>query len=478
MIEAATTDRTRATSPGTVATVAAYGVLSAILVGTRLVGLKRSFWHDEIVAVVEYVRPGVREIVSGGVNHELFTLLEWATSSLIGESEAAFRLWSVVPFILGVGVVTAWLHRRLDPLSGVLFLFFATVSPLLLDITPQARGYGIAFLAMGVLIVAALEALRTPRTLAVVAFCLAGLAGTWTLPNFAIAFVATGSVLIVNRELRRRVAVGLSISTLAIAAWYLPHLGAVAESSQVEYGVRISPLGVLTASIDQTLIPSLLWIDGTVLIAGFVWIPLVALALVFMGSSPLLHRRWTASVLVVGVVATVVVFWAMRLFVVPRYLSFLLVPLYMLLASGMASILRSPRSRPAILRTSLVLTALALVSVNFARVASDVTRLPREAHRDAAELVARLASPGTGVVVYAHRPEDVAFYLDGPVMAPDAPEVASAVCNAGQPVAYVQQPFVVRPVNVPCLERRAARHYRVAQYARGNRIDVWFVPGR
>ena len=116
-----------------------------------------------------YVRGGLDEILTGsGLNHQLMALLAWAMSSVTGESEVAFRLLSVVPFVAGVVLVTAWLHRRHGALSGVLFLFLATVSPLLLDITRQARGYGLAFMAMCVVIVAALEASRTGRTWLVV----------------------------------------------------------------------------------------------------------------------------------------------------------------------------------------------------------------------------------------------------------------------------------------------------------------------
>lgn len=65
--------------------------------------------------MADYVRAGPREILAGPYipnNHELFSLLGWATSSVAGESEIALRLWSVIPFILGVIVVTAWLHVR------------------------------------------------------------------------------------------------------------------------------------------------------------------------------------------------------------------------------------------------------------------------------------------------------------------------------------------------------------------------------
>ena len=155
--------RDSATGPR-VAVVAAYVVLGAALVWSRLFQLGHSFWTDEILMVDGFVRAGPREILTGsGLNHQLMALLSWATTSVVGESEIALRLLSAVPFIAGVVLVTVWLHMRLGPLSGVLFLFLATVSPMLLDITRQARGYGIAFLAMSVLVVAALEATRTGR---------------------------------------------------------------------------------------------------------------------------------------------------------------------------------------------------------------------------------------------------------------------------------------------------------------------------
>src|SRR5262245_48589227 len=126
----------------------AYAALGAALVWSRLAYLGHSFWTDEILMIEKYVRPGPREILTGpDLSHELMALLSWVVSSTVGESEIALRLLSVVPFLAGAILVTSWLHSRLGALSGVLFLLLATVSPLLLDITRQARGYGIAFLA-------------------------------------------------------------------------------------------------------------------------------------------------------------------------------------------------------------------------------------------------------------------------------------------------------------------------------------------
>jgi hypothetical protein len=38
------------------------------------------------------------------------------------------------------------------------------------------------------------------------------------------------------------------------------------------------------------------------------------------------------------------------------------------------------------------------------------------------------------------------------------------------------QPFALQPVAVPCLTRTGVRHYRFEQYARGDEMNVWFIP--
>ena len=164
-------------------------------------------------------------------------------------------------------------------------LFLATASPLLLDITRQARGYGLAFLAMAVLVVAALEATRSQRGWTIVAFCGAG----WSEPgrcHFGIAFAATGLVLLTKRDLRRPAAIGLTASFLACIAWYAPHLDDLMSSSRQDYGARIDGAWVVTAPIDQILMPGLRWIDEVLVDPGLGSLVLVAALTLLIGSSP------------------------------------------------------------------------------------------------------------------------------------------------------------------------------------------------
>jgi hypothetical protein len=451
-------------------------VLGVALLWSRLAHLGHSFWTDEILMVQGFVRQGAGKILTGSsINHELMALLSWAVSSAIGESEVVLRLLSVLPFVAGVVLVTAWLHVRLGALSGVLFLFLATVSPLLLDITRQARGYGLAFLAMAVVVVAALEALDSGRTLAVAALCVGGVLGAWTIPQVAIAFFATGAVLLLDRRTRIASAVGLTASALAIGAWYSPHTGAVEGAAQIPDGVMIDFPWVVTAPIDQILLPGLIWIDGTALVAGPVWLPLVLLVAIVAASSPLLRSWSSALVLCSGAVVTVLVLWIEDAYVIPRYLSFLLVPLFIALASGAASILGRATKRPALLRTVVCLVVIGVLAVRFATLAPDVVALPREAHRDVAEVIEE-GPAGAPVYTYMRNPRNLAFYLGRPVTELSMDAVASTVCGQSRPVYYVFMPFDRKAVAIPCLTRPGVRHDVFRQYTRGGEMDVWLVP--
>ena len=457
--------------------IAAYAILGASLAFTRLALLGHSFWLDEAIFVKQYVRGGPREILTGGLSHELYALIDWATASAFGESEVAFRLWSAVPFIAGVAIVTTWLHRRAGALAGLLFLFLATVSPLLLDVSRQARGYGLAFFFMSVLMVAALEAGSNGRTGAIVAMCTAGVAGTWTLPQFGFAFVATGAVVALNRRARLGVAIGLPLSVAAILLWYAPHLDQVRGASQVAVGtVQIQTAWLATAPIDQILVPALVWLEAPTLEPSFGWLPFVLLAAVVMASSPFL-RSWTSALVVLaGPIATVVALWYVDAFVAPRFVSFLLVPLFILLATGASEVLASIPRRHAIVRAAACLVAVGALALHFAVVAPDVVRLPREANRDAAELIEARAGAGTPVLAQLRDPAGLDFYLDRPFRVLTTSEVVPRVCSSKQPLVYVMQPQAITLVDVPCLERAGTEHVRFRQYARGGEINVWFVP--
>ncbi len=458
--------------------VGAYALLGSILVWSHLAMLGGGYCCDEIATVVDYIAPGPHTILAGDYvpnNHELYSLVGWATHEVVGDSAIVLRLWAAIPFLLAVGIVTAWLHVRLGALSGILFLFLSTASPLLLDITRQARGYGLAFLAMSVLVIAALEADRSKRTSALVAVFVAGVLGSWTLPHFAIALVTVATVLLTQKELRARCAVGLVLSTAAIAVWYLPHVDDIAHGSLQSYGHRITAAWAITSPVDQTIVPALTFTDDVLLSPSFASLIFVIGFLVVMASSPLSRSFVSAFVLGAPVVATVLAFWATQTNVAPRFFSFLLAPIFVLVATGAASILAGAAHRRSLARTVVVLCVLSAVVVASAPLVWAIPRVPRQAHREVAERI-REEAPTAPVYAHVPYPGDLEYHLGRRVVRVYTPEAAATMCKSTQRLAYVDQTWSIPPLTPPCLDRRGTQHYHFRQYARGEAIDVWIIP--
>jgi hypothetical protein len=162
-------------------------------------------------------------------------------------------------------------------------------------------------------------------------------------------------------------------------------------------------------------------------------------------------------------------------YVVPRYASFLLVPSFLLLATGCATILERLRERPLLARTALVLGLIALLAVAFPANALRVTGLPREAHKDVARLIESETKPSTTVYLVAPQPDDLRFYLTRRVASLTSPG-AARICAQNADIVFVEQRWRVPAVDVPCLDRAGVRHEVFEQYARGGHIDVWFIP--
>jgi hypothetical protein len=479
--EVAVTSRSHAPASATGALVAGtYAVLGFFLLVPRLAGLGDGLRSDEIVSLRDYIREGPSVILAGTYipnNHELFSLLGWAITSVVGESAAALRLASIVPFVVGIALVTAWLHRRLGPASGVFFLFFVTASPLLLDITRHARGYGLAFLAMSVMTLAALELVREPRTWIVVAFFAAGVVGTLTLPIFGVAFGTTATVLLVHRALRWQAAIGIAASLVAVLAWYGPHLDDLAQNSRQEYGRRIEGAWVVTAPIDQIVVPALGWIDETLVVPGVGSALLTAAVLLLIVSSPLLRKLDDALVLCAGAVTTVATVWFTQTYAVPRFFSFLLVPLLMLLATGVANVLEQMVERRragvrSVVAVGLVGVAVLLAAPNMWRMAT----LPSDAARDVAAAIREDAGPSTPVFAYVPYPHDIEYFLGRRVHLVRKPAQLAAMCSSPNDTVFVSHLWLLPAVEVGCTARPGTRHVTFRQYARTGRIDVWFIP--
>ena len=124
----------------------------------------------------------------------------------------------------------------------------------------------------------------------------------------------------------------------------------------------------------------------------------------------------------------------------------------------------------------MCVVAFAALVAHFAFLAPDVIRLPREANREAAGLIESRTPEATPVYASLKDPNGFDFYLDRPFEVLDSSTVVARVCQSDRTVVYVMQPWAIRLVAVPCLERAAVEHHRFAQYSRSGEINVWIVP--
>src|SRR5207247_11821 len=145
--------------------------------------------------------------------------------------EAVYRFWSVVPGLVAVALVAWWAWRRVGPAVSVAVVMLATVSPVHLFLTPQARGYGLALLAGGGMLVAAVRATDRGRHADVAWFAVFSAVGIWTLPSFVLPFGAQALVLLRRRDVRRPTLLACGAVAASSLLFYAPLLGAIARSS-------------------------------------------------------------------------------------------------------------------------------------------------------------------------------------------------------------------------------------------------------
>ena len=268
------------------------------LLWSRLFGLGHSFWNDEILMVDGYVRRGPRFILTGpAINHELMALLSW--DRVVRRRRVRGRAAPPLGrcrFVAGRGARHGLAARatwravgRPVPLPRDRLATAPrhhTSGPRLRARLPgderrgrrRARGPP--------------DRTRMARRRRCASAAFSERGRCRRLPSHSCprrpSFCSIGGI-------RLAAAAGLALAVAAIVGWYAPHSGAVQGSAAIPDGVQIGFPWVVTAPIDQVLLPALIWIDGTALEAGPIWLPAVALAAIVAAASPLL-REWRSAV--------------------------------------------------------------------------------------------------------------------------------------------------------------------------------------
>lgn len=461
------------------------GLLGLTLVWTRLIDLDQSLWHDEAHTIVNWSSVGLGPILFGEGeysinNHVLYNLLSWATTGALGESEAMYRLWSVLPGIAAIAIATWWAWRRLGPVVAIAFAALVVAAPQHMELAPQARGYGLALLAATLMLIAADRLVRAYSRGTLLGFVGAGLLGIWTLHVFAVAFVGQALALLKSPKLRRPAIAAVALAGLLSILFYAPVLRDVLAESRPR-GETI-PLGdalVLERPIGWFVVPSF---TLPLEVEQARWMGGVVLALIAVGIVGLWRRGdlGLALILVVPPLVFNLFISLSGLTTVTRHQFLLLTHILILVAVGIGVIGRLVTRLWPLRVVAVAAGIVAVVALANATLDRQQDLRPFENFSEAAN-VARWTELEP-VVTDSMRPDSLRYYL-GDDVAQIAPEAVEALlCERRRPLVYIRHVPVspladdyLHPASLRCLRGEDAVRIRVPQRGRGRAIDVWIV---
>jgi hypothetical protein len=464
---------------------------TVVLVWTRAIDISQSLWHDEINTLTLFADRGPAGIWSNATyipgDHMLFMLLTWATATITGlHDEVTLRLWSVLPAIAGAVITTWWLSKRFDRWAAALFAVLAASTPVYLDLSIQARGYGLAILAGGLLLISA-DGLRWSRSRTWSwLFIASALIGIWTLPDFVLPFAGTCAVLAIARSVRTRLWKAMLIVGVASLVFYLPVLSSVLRSSGQPHGSLLPWHSVGSAPLKDVLAPLVLLLTphSTLAEATMVCGLVLAASVVAMWWVP---ERFLVLLVLVPAGVTYLFADLTGTRYAPNFASFAIMPLLALSATGLVALGRLPsrlglRGAPMKLLTA-GLAALAVgVSVDLLRkidrLGTAEADVPIENFKGAAALV-----QGTGIKHVLAGPayaREWRWYLGREVTLLPLGALAKEFCSASGPLVYLEYLYGRSPryanwADTRCLIQRGAVRIPVRQRLKAEPA-VWVVP--
>jgi hypothetical protein len=462
------------------------GLLGLVLVWTRLLNIGSSLWHDEAHTILNYSAVGLGPILFGEGdysinNHVLYNLLSWATVGLLGESEAMYRFWSVVPGIAAIAVAAWWAWRRIGALAAVGFATLAVAASQHIDHAPQARGYGLVLLAGTLMLIAADRLTRAYSKRALAGFVGSGLVGIWTLHVFAVALIGQALALLKWPHLRRPVIVGVGLAGILSALFYAPVLAeTVAESRPRGEGISLSSALLLDRPLAWFAVPGFTTLFE---LRPDQWTRLVALALVAFAVWALWRRQdfGLALILVAPPLFFNLFIAVTGLTTVPRHQFLLLTHVLLLVAIGITELGRLvAQYRP--LR-AVAVGAGVVLALGLAKGAVDTAKdesMPFENFQEAADVV-EWASAGP-VVTDSIRPDGLRYYLGDELIELHPRGLAILLCSRRQrELVYIRHVPVSPeaedyrwPASLRCIPEDSVR-VRVPQRTRGAAIDIWII---
>lgn len=457
---------------------------------SRSAHLGQSLWLDEITSVTHYINPGPTAVWRDYIpnDHLFFNQTAWAFTELFGRGEAVYRLPCVIASLAGLVVVTRALWSRNRIVASTALLVLVT-SPVHLSLSRQARGYGFLFLAAAGLLVGGVW-IAEGRRWGVVIFSAAGLFGIMSLPIFSLPYLSSVVALLWDRATRRIAVLSVAIVGVMSVAYLAPVVRDLRPGPGQRVGNELSISAPITGWVEDLMKPSVdlaipcIDIGGNCRPRATDGLRYVLLAtLVLLGGMQLVHegRRAQLRLLMCPVVGTYGGLWLLHAQVVPRFTSYLLVPLAVLIGYGVVGALRLVANSRARLVVSGALGIVAVVTVaQFSSLANRETRLPVENYAAMADIVADAPSLPVFAAINPQSQVGLDYYLSRPYTQEFPAALERRFC-ARERLIFIDYPFFSLPIDLSCLEREGVRRIDIPQLGLPgcchSTITVWIADG-
>ena len=435
---------------------AAAATLTTLWLWTRVTGLSRSFWWDEVYTAHRFVAGGAEVIFDperySANNHVLFSLLGSWTTNLLGEGEVVLRLWVLGPALLATAVLVWLLWWRLGPPVAVLALGLVTFSVFAAVVQTEARGYALGTVAAAVLLAVTVTQAREATVGGDALAAVAGAVGMLSFPPVLMLYLSHAGVwLLTRRSAKLRLVVFTAASGLVTALVLRPLLGTMLEGAD-RVGSRradpvswwspvIEPLGLVGGRGLEPMLP------GPESVAFW-----VAVLVGLLGIGVALWRdRWLGVQLLAALAGTIVLLGVVGFHLRDRYIAFLLPHVVAAMAIGLAAAFGLFRQRHTVWGKAAVLVLLAAMAVPGLLAVQHETNQPLQNFKDAAAGI-MAEEPATVVMRSAH--VGYRYYLEREVfvLADDQAEADELFCDGERPAVYVPNPDREPPDGPTCLD--------------------------
>lgn len=292
-------------------------------------------------------------IVSRVDTHPPLSYVLQSVWRVFGDSNAAIRSLSTLMSVLVVAMVVILARRVAGTRVGVTAGLLIAVSPWQIQQANDARMYTIATLCLAIALLGAIVVLDPrsahERTVGLVAYGTAALAGLYTLNVFAVSLAVIAAVVLVLLALDRswpllRAWLGVNVLVLVGYGLWLPSL--FGQINRLDRALRWTD-GPSGEEIHAMLRAPWLWVYGGTPSWLGVWLDVLVLGLVVFGAVRLRRAGWLlAAVFVVWPVVALLVSTQQNV-LIDRVLVPSSIAAYPLVAAGAWSLAQwSPGGRP------------------------------------------------------------------------------------------------------------------------------------